>query len=556
MKLKHVLTLSFIFLSVLPLFLALQYLNEYTAKQHRTQVEEKLEALSFIAEKRIEAVIARIIDSNALIASRTQMRLSLVKWLELRDKLALQKVTQIIKDAKGGMTRLHNISIYDTQGNLVTSTLNQSLPTTLALPIKKALPLVKLNHTDEQLFVASLNRLMLDNHVIGYIETQFYADFVIELIQERTGLGKSGEWLFAVRNQDGDALFAVPLKYDSQAAFKRTVSKSNVQTPITQALMGNEVIMAHAPDYTGQAVLASTRYLPSLDWGIVVKMNEAEISESIKKTSIVIYLLEGIILVLAIAIGVSISVYISNPIEKLISHTNKVAKGNFDPYTNVSGLQEVKELSKHFNYMISALKDLNDNLNQKVLERTQELNSANQKLKELSIKDPLTGLFNRRHLHDVLSHELNRSTRYKSPLTLCIMDIDHFKTVNDTWGHDKGDEVLIKMAKYLQTTLRDCDTVARIGGEEFCIILPSTRVSASVGLLERIRQDISDINFDTCLEQFTVTASFGVTLCAGSKNNIDNILKQADLALYKAKSKGRNRVEVYSQSDDNNSVNS
>lgn len=123
------------------------------------------------------------------------------------------------------------------------------------------------------------------------------------MVNDHSGLGTTGEWLFAVRDENGDALFAVPLKYDRKAAFNRKVSKERFDVPITQALLGNEIIMDMAPDYLEKPVLASTRYIPSVDWGLVAKINESEISSIVSNTYHLHLKLGVLILLSALFIG-------------------------------------------------------------------------------------------------------------------------------------------------------------------------------------------------------------------------------------------------------------
>ncbi|GAP06327.1 protein containing diguanylate cyclase (GGDEF) domain [Anaerolinea thermolimosa] len=167
-----------------------------------------------------------------------------------------------------------------------------------------------------------------------------------------------------------------------------------------------------------------------------------------------------------------------------------------------------------------------------------------EQVEKLSITDPLTGLANRRYFEKVLAAEIIRARRYDDELSLIILDVDHFKKINDTWGHSTGDAVLKHLADVLRHNLRLTDLVARVGGEEIAIILPHTSVKQAVQLAERIRKNIRDQSFYWEENTILVTCSFGVT---GSKGNSlpvepEKFYQQADVALYQAKNNGRNRV--------------
>lgn len=544
MKLKHLLILVFILIAAVPSFVGLRSLNQYTGEHYRQQVENHLSALSLIAKKRVISVIERIEDNTALVASRTQMRISLFNWMQSQDPVELDKIQRILNDAKNGLRHLKDIGVYDRQGYLVATTAES--PTVVELPPRRqSQPTISLEPEAEEVLVSSIAPLFLNDESIGYIRLAFFTDFITDLVRDRTGLGDTGEWLFAVRHESGDALFAVPLKYDQQAAFQRRVPRDRMDVPIIQALLGNELIMSDAPDYRDIPVLASTRYISDLDWGLVAKMNEAEVNRLVNQNRIYIILSEIAIVSVAILAGIVLSIYIAGPIEKLKAHTAKVALGKFESPPETGGWQEVKELNSHFRFMIEALRDLNDNLQRKVEERTKELHTANKKLELIATQDPLTGLHNRRYFSERLEQEFSRARRYESSLALVILDLDHFKKINDTYGHPAGDKVLIDIAHYLERTIRESDVLARIGGEEFCLILPECSKVAALTFLERVCQDISELEFQTGNARYSITCSFGVAFQGETTPDSSTLMKHADQALYKAKERGRNRVVEY-----------
>jgi len=177
-------------------------------------------------------------------------------------------------------------------------------------------------------------------------------------------------------------------------------------------------------------------------------------------------------------------------------------------------------------------------LNSKIARAHAELALKNEELESLSITDRLTGLHNRMKLDDALKNEISRIERYNHTLSIILMDIDHFKMVNDKLGHQAGDDVLKDIASTLRDNVRDVDIVGRWGGEEFLIICPETNLDGACTIAEKLRSKME--NWD--LDRISATGSFGVAeLISGDKE--EDILRRADHALYKAKEKGRNRVE-------------
>ncbi|MDR3427471.1 GGDEF domain-containing protein [Silvimonas sp.] len=168
-----------------------------------------------------------------------------------------------------------------------------------------------------------------------------------------------------------------------------------------------------------------------------------------------------------------------------------------------------------------------------------ELVTINQQLERLTVTDALTGVGNRMKLDQVLENELNRSQRSGSQFALVLLDVDHFKQVNDTRGHQVGDLVLIGVAQLLVTTTRSMDIVGRWGGEEFLVICPDTNLAGAVSVADKLREAIASHRFGQVGQ---ITASFGVA-CARAGDSVHSTLARADRALYRAKASGRDRVE-------------
>ncbi len=172
------------------------------------------------------------------------------------------------------------------------------------------------------------------------------------------------------------------------------------------------------------------------------------------------------------------------------------------------------------------------------------LKEANDKLRELAIRDELTGLFNHRYFQDQIEYEITRSARYKHPVSLLLLDLDFFKKVNDTYGHPAGDHVLRETGTTLKKLVRQSDTVARYGGEEFAIILPETATASAKVLAQRVRRGIEQLKINFEKQKISITVSIGLacTDMADGKMSRTEIISKSDQALYKAKHEGRNRV--------------
>jgi diguanylate cyclase (GGDEF)-like protein/PAS domain S-box-containing protein len=184
-------------------------------------------------------------------------------------------------------------------------------------------------------------------------------------------------------------------------------------------------------------------------------------------------------------------------------------------------------------------------VNVKLKQRLDDIHELQAKLREQVMRDPLTGMYNRRYLDDALPGEISRALREQSPLSLMMVDIDHFKRVNDTHGHQAGDEVLRMLADILRTEARRSDVACRYGGEEFVLLLPKMNLESARVRAERWRQMFAEMEVPVETGKFRCTLSVGIAVFPDHGTSAEELLRNGDRALYLAKALGRNRVETY-----------
>lgn len=242
----------------------------------------------------------------------------------------------------------------------------------------------------------------------------------------------------------------------------------------------------------------------------------------------------------------------SGPLRSLMRSARRIDSGDLDTLIEpIERSSELRQLSTSLNSMTATLlqreRDLetaNSDLERRVAQRTEELERANAELDRLAQHDALTGLVNRRAFDHRLAEEYARHRRSGATMTLALLDVDHFKSVNDTYGHPAGDTVLRELAECLRSTCRTTDVIGRYGGEEFVVLFPDTDADEAAVVAERVRAGVERYPMPEGIPH--VTVSLGVVTDAELADDLAAIIEIADGALYRAKHSGRNRVVLSS----------
>lgn len=247
---------------------------------------------------------------------------------------------------------------------------------------------------------------------------------------------------------------------------------------------------------------------------------------------------------------------ITSPLSELANVANEMKAGNLSIRANQPKVDdEIGQLSTAFNQMAASiqqrqleLREFADGLERTVNERTAELQEQAKILEEMAITDPLTQAYNRRQFFKLAKIEMERAQNTGVQLSVIVIDADHYKRVNDTFGHQIGDLVLIKLVEICHGAIRKTDVFARYGGEEFVILMPETDSETARLIAERIRERVENTRLPVNGQVVQITISLGIS----TFNNIqelsfDSLLTQADRALYKSKRTGRNRVTVWAE---------
>jgi len=285
-------------------------------------------------------------------------------------------------------------------------------------------------------------------------------------------------------------------------------------------LLAREGRAVQFASFTGDRVVGSVRTVPALNWTVVAEISTTEAFRQVARLRNVTL---GIVLLLLAVVGALaylLSMLIVRPLNRLTQAAAKVAKGDLDVGLPVTTGGEVGYLTEVFNNMVVKLRD------------------SHADLERLSVTDPLTGLFNRLRMMEVVENEVRRSRRLHHHFSVVMADLDLFKRYNDEFGHPAGDTVLKRVAAIMREASRDVDFVARYGGEEFLIMMPETDIDGAAEFAERIRKKIAAER----LPEGRITLSLGVSAFAMHGDTPEQLIAEADAALYLAKRAGGDRV--------------
>lgn len=353
--------------------------------------------------------------------------------------------------------------------------------------------------------------------------------------------------LFQLKNKNQLAEAAVYTKA-GQVIFSRTSLGANELKSIPNlptfksSLQNQSIIQVSQQDISGRNYLISTQMQSFGGLISVTMIDTATAFAGVKSVYMSAFILAVASVLFSYFLAMYLSSSITKPLSSLTQQMQNVSKGQLDVVVDVKTKDEVGILAFNFKKMASDLKsskqellDLNRDLENKVAERTKQL-------EELTIKDPLTGSYNRRYFDTKIAEEIKRSKRSGAPVGLLYLDIDHFKKYNDQNGHPEGDQLLINFAKTVRGIVRAEDSFCRLGGEEFCVVAVNTDVEGMKILAEKVRSVIyaTDFKFGEKQPMGRLSCSIGVSLFPEFAHDPESLVKAADEALYRAKQGGRN----------------
>ena len=477
--------------------------------------------------------------SSSYVVSENLEKILLLDTAPIENRTALRRLVDYLKSVRGKFIDYEELMVVDGQGELVATSYDQKTPVLLPQDwLKLALAgksVIGQPSWDETLKAG----VMVAAEPIVSTHERFLGVLVAKLnFRSITGMLQN-----YAQNQVGELYLITKegVVLTSSEPLASGFMEVNLLRSVYARLYSREGNTLDYRNFRGPAVVGTLKKVPQLEWGVVAEENRAEAYAQIfRLRNLTMAFVAGLLFLIGLA-AYLLGLTIVRPLDRLIGGAAKVAAGDLEVDLPITTHGELGYMTEVFNNMVTRLREGREQL----ATINETLRKKNLELHEISITDNLTGLYNRKHLMETLDKETSRCQRYKRPLAILMIDIDHFKRYNDTFGHLAGDGALKRMAKIFRDSVRAVDYSARYGGEEFLIILPETSKHEAAKAAERIRRCVEEDSLAEGDKATATTVSIGVAIFPEHGDDIQTLIKNADAALYEAKEGGRNQVVTY-----------
>ena len=505
-------------------------ISENVTRELRSLASQASRELELWINKHIRAVRA-LSTSNAVIdglSATTHPRAG-------KSNNTPQALTHYLRSVQSKLDTILELTVVDAAGQILAS--SAAAPSAVTLPqswpesaLTEGVVLVP-PHWEKQRVTATLSVavpvLSYDNALMGALVAVLDLRTAQPYLKSST---KSPPGEVLLLDQNGRELLSSRASTTKLMSLDAAVLRQMLSQPgesmVFQGLMHREVIgLAEIP-----AALPVT---------IVVEQDRADVYAAWVNLRNLYLALVCIIVLIVTVVAFRMGRSIVTPLHHLINAANSIASGDLDVRLPVTRNDEFGHLTRIFNQMADKLR----HSHAEIVATNHAMQQQNQLLEKLSITDGLTSLYNRSKLDAILIDEMARFKRNLRPFAVLMMDIDYFKTLNDSHGHIAGDEVITGVAKILSRSIRSVDYAARYGGDEFIIIMVETTADMALKTAERIRSQVNDMRYSANGQLVSVTVSIGVVQCMQSDDVTPTaVFSRADSALYEAKRAGRNRA--------------
>jgi len=510
-----------------------RFLSEKIAQELHSVTSHASREIDLWLKERLYEV--RVFSSSYVVSENLE-KISSLKLSTVEKKTAFRRIRDYLKSVRTKFVDYEELMVVDMQENVVATSSDKKTDAIMPegwLKLAQSGDHIIGNPTWDKshkagVMVVAAPILAAHGRILGVLASKLNF-LTINKILENYALQETGE-LYVITLKGALLVSTQPIKSD--------FLETTLGMPTTNHLFSNETVIMDYKNYRNTDVVGTLKKVPQIGWGIVAeKERDKAYVEVFRLRNMTIGFVFGMLFVIGLA-AYLLGLTIVGPLNRLIHGADKVASGDLEVDLPLLSGGELGFLTKVFNHMVERLRQGRDELSA----TNQTLHERNIELEEISVTDSLTGLYNRKHLQETLTNEVARSERYNRHFGVLMIDIDHFKKYNDTFGHLAGDEVLKKMASVFRRSMRECDYAARYGGEEFLIMLPETGANEAVRAAELIRDRVAKEEFKNGGKSVGMTISLGIAAFPQHGNNLESLIRSADAALYEAKEGGRNRV--------------
>jgi diguanylate cyclase (GGDEF)-like protein len=442
----------------------------------------------------------------------------------------VRRLNEYLNSVRERFADFVELAVVDPQGRVIATSARQ--PRTLRLPPRWSGE-VEANEAvfgDPYLDQALGSTLLVGVVLVHVPSNRFYGALVAKI-----NLGSVDQMFSQYSPEDSGRIFLVATDSVLNGTVVTGRGAGTRLTPASLQLLNQQGGgVTEYRSFDGESVVGSLYREPLLRWAVVAETPTTLAFAQVTRLRHLMVALPA-----ALLAGIGLVAYllgwlIVRPLDRLTRGAAKVAAGNLEVDLPVISGGEVGYLTQVFNHMVVRLREGHEALDA----ANDTLRRKNEELERLSVTDGLTGLYNRRRLMEVLNDEARRSQRLRHTFAVLMVDVDHFKKYNDSFGHLAGDGVLTRVATILREATREVDLVARYGGEEFLVMLPETGIAEALEIAERVRARIAEEPFG----RRKITVSIGVAEYPVHGETPEQVIAAADEALYEAKREGRDRV--------------
>lgn len=381
----------FLIMALVPMGIAMA-MTFFIAQEELLKREvDNLQAVAKVQEHRINEAVDRYLEKMKLVSTRRIFRQNMAEYIISKDQVLKDDMLRLMESIYPTVDGINYISLIDKSGMVVVSTRPQEEQKDLSqedffregLVSNRFFGLTK--DENNRLQVLMVGPLVWENQVVGVAEMSFSADTLVAITEDYTGLGESGEVVLAEKNKAGDALFFTPLRFDASAALSRAIPLSSTNVPIVVAINGEETVLygKDTVDYRGKNVVAVTRYIDSLEWGIVVKMDTSEIMQSVLNLLRSYFWVMVFTAIIVFVTAYWIAEYVSVPINMLIDAAKKLQSGKFSHRIKMKRSDEFGLFADTFNKMAHTIEKNYDHLEEAVKKRTEDLGKAKARMEAM-----------------------------------------------------------------------------------------------------------------------------------------------------------------------------